>query len=121
MMMPDYKLSVIKKIVRSVFPRYALKFDKVVDADNWIEVIWQIEVPARSKNHYDYAFFSKKLQDGRKMSVRLERAYFGDDFDVPTPIITSPLKMVILNLNYQHNGGKHSRITMTLAVEPVTE
>ena len=118
MMMPSYKLSDIKKIVRSLFPRYALKFDKVIDADDYIEVEWMVEVPKLTNRNVWGVEKSKALAGGRKVTIAFNAIRHGAQNELPTPSITSPKNCILLAVKYHPNGGKYGRMFMTIAVPP---
>lgn len=116
MMMPGYKLSQIKDIVRSVFPKYALKFDKIVDADDWIEIEWEIKIPTATPKRLYGVERKKKLPDGRTI-VALVTPVRVSELDVfVVPQIISPTEAVVVKATYLPNGGKSSRTTLSVAL-----
>lgn len=121
MMMPDYKLADIKKIIRSAFPKYALKFDKIIDADDWTEVEWEVGIPRITIQNVFGVDRSKTLADGRKLAIGFNAVrYGGVDGVFSVPFITRPIGALILSVKYQPNGGKNGRMFLTVIVPPKT-
>lgn len=115
----NIQMAFLKKVVRSLFPKYAYKLDGNGDIGDYSVFDWEFYIPTVSKSGKNNVIRKTKSSDGQVVVVRMWAIQYGDKLGMPCAMIDAPKKAIILRSTYQTNGGKPGIMRLTIAVPPL--